>query len=329
MIRIVASPLAPICALLGMLSTAPAAPVIIDTVPVGNPGNANDPSDGDRFTAGVQNYGSVSYVYNIGKYEVTLDQYTAFLNAVAKDDTYKLYYSLMTFDGNTAGIARSGSAHNYSYSVIGSGARPVTYVTWGDAARFANWLANGQPSGAQDLSTTEDGSYFLNGAMTVAALNAVTRKPGATWVIPTENEWYKAAYHQPAVQGGDADNYWDYPTRTNIRPDSDQPPGDPSIQTNVANFYRDDSDPFNGYNDGYAVNGSTIKSEEQNYLTDAGAYTSSPSYYGTYDQGGNVWEYNETRISSFRGVRGGSWTNVSDSLRSYYRRGARFQRPAR
>jgi formylglycine-generating enzyme required for sulfatase activity len=36
--------------------------------------------------------------------------------------------------------------------------RPVNYVSWGDAARFANWLHNGQPSGAQDLTTTEEGA---------------------------------------------------------------------------------------------------------------------------------------------------------------------------
>ena len=39
--------------------------------------------------------------------------------------------------------------------------------------------------------------------------------PGARWFIPSENEWYKAAYHQPAAQGGDGDNYWAYPTGTN------------------------------------------------------------------------------------------------------------------
>ena len=35
------------------------------------------------------------------------------------------------------------------------------------------------PTGAQDLTATEDGSYFLNGAMSDAELVAVTRKTAA------------------------------------------------------------------------------------------------------------------------------------------------------
>jgi formylglycine-generating enzyme len=43
-------------------------------------------------------------------------------------------------------------------------------------------------------------------------------------------------------------------------------------------------------------------------LTNAGAYTLSDSPYGTYDQGGNVWEWNEEIVSgSYRGIKGGGW----------------------
>jgi hypothetical protein len=64
--------------------------------------------------------------------------------------------------------------------VIGSPNHPITNVNWGDAARFANRLQNGQPTGAQDATTTEAGVYLLNGAVTHAALLAVSRKLGAT-----------------------------------------------------------------------------------------------------------------------------------------------------
>jgi Sulfatase-modifying factor enzyme 1 len=171
-----------------------ASAVTISTVPVGNVGNANDPATGNL-------YGGVGYAYNIGKYEVTVGQYTAFLSAVAATDTYGLYNTGMT-GPSIAGIARSGASGSYIYSVIGSPDHPITYVGWGDAARFANWLHNGQPAGAQNSSTTEDGAYTLNGATSKAALNAVSRNAGAKWFIPSENEWYKAAYYQPAAQGG-------------------------------------------------------------------------------------------------------------------------------
>src|ERR1043166_7794532 len=107
----------------------------------------------------------------------------------------------MSSDLNIAGIARAGVSGGYTYSVIGSPNHPVTYVNWGDAVRFANWLHNGQPSGLQDATTTEDGAYTLNGALSNADLSAVSRNADASWFIPTENEWYKAAYYQPATKG--------------------------------------------------------------------------------------------------------------------------------
>ena len=64
------------------------AAITIDTVPVGNLGNANDAATGGL-------YGGVAYNYQIDKYDVTVGQYTAFLNAVAATDTYGLYNPVM------------------------------------------------------------------------------------------------------------------------------------------------------------------------------------------------------------------------------------------
>src|SRR4051794_32076880 len=188
-----------------------ASAVTIDTVPVGDPGNPNDSSTGNSF-------GSVSRAYNIGKYEVTVGQYTVFLNAVAATDPYSLYNTSMALDPGIIGIDRSGSSGSYSYTVIGSANNPVSYVSWGDAARFANWLHNGQPMGAEGPGTTETGAYTLNGATTDSALMAVASNAGANWFIPTENEWYKAAYYQPAAKGGNSNSYWKYPMKTNSFP---------------------------------------------------------------------------------------------------------------
>lgn len=102
--------------------------------------------------------------------------------------------------------------------------------------------------------------------------------------------------------------------QTNLVPFSDQPPGTTPDNTRVGNFYRNDSI-ANGYDDGYAVTGSTSFSSSQNYLTNAGAYAQSDTFYGTFDQGGNVWEWNDTMVtSSSRGLRGGSWGNSLESV---------------
>jgi len=52
------------------------------------------------------------------------------------------------------------------------------------------------------------------------------------------------------------------------------------------------------------------------YRTEVGDFENSASPYGTVDQGGNIWEWNETLISSSRGARGGGWYSDSGTLRA-------------
>ena len=272
----------------GLLTQTASALITIETVPVGNAGNEADPTTG---------YGAVGYDYGIGKYEVTLNQYTAFLNAVGADDTYGLYHTRMATEIAIMGIARSGASGSYSYSVIGSGNRPVTLVSWYDSARFVNWLHNGQPVGLQTAGTTETGSYTLTGNS-----GLTTRNSGATYSLPSVDEWYKAAYHQPVSLGGDVDNYWLYPTRSNVPPNSRN---GSDTDPNSGNFKRNDGI-ANGFNGGFAVNNSTT-APTGNALTDVGAFSLADSFYGTFDQGGNVIERNDLVIGSLRGQYGGMW----------------------
>jgi formylglycine-generating enzyme len=264
----------------------------LEFVTVGNPGNAGELN---RSADAEDNYyGAVDYVYAIGKYEVTTAQYRTFLNAVAATDTYGLYNTDMWSQEWGCKIERTGSAGSYEYSVAADRAnRPVNYVSWGDAARFMNWLHNDQPIGAQGARTTERGAYTLDGATTRDELMAVTRNADARYWIPTENEWYKAAYHK---NDGVTGNYWDYPTRSDSTPSNQLLDPDPG---NNANFMVRDGDREYSIGDPY-------------WMTEVGAFENSESPYGTFDQGGNVQEWHEAVLDSTGGSRGQRGGNFSD-----------------
>jgi len=267
--------------------------VVIETVAVGNPGNPGDPQIDGPF-------GSVSYGYHIGKYEVTAGQYTEFLSAVAQTDPYELYSTQMWTHAEGCKIERTGSPGGYTYTVAPDWAtRPVNFVSFGDAMRFANWLHNGQPTGEQDLTTTEDGSYFLNGATGDHQLEEVFREPDATWVVPSENEWYKAAYHR---NDGVTGNYFNYPMSIDVGPSNDLTDPDPGGH---ATYYRIPDD--------FTIGAPYFR-------TEAGAHENSASPYGTFDQGGNVTEWNESiPLFNGRGLRGGAYRMGSDQLAAWDR----------
>ena len=287
--------------------------VTINTVLVTNAGNLGQGSgtgvngsaaDGDSPYTGIGTFatvGAVNYNYRIGLTEVTNEQYAEFLNAKAVSDPLDLYNTSMG-SALTGGIVRSGASGSFSYAVKDAGAAddPVNFISFFDAIRFVNWLSNGQGSG-----DTETGSYtLLGGTPTPSNSSAVVRNPGATWVLPTEDEWYKAAFYDPrtAALGGPAgdDHYWLYATQS----DSQPTPSIVDVAGNVSNPGPD-----------VATFNNSASSDTLSSVGAAGA----TSYYGTYDQAGNVWEWNETLIGSTRGFRGGSFQEVAHRMRAYVR----------
>jgi formylglycine-generating enzyme required for sulfatase activity len=262
--------------------------VIIETVPVGNPGNPKDPQTG---------FGTVSYEYEIGKYVVTVGQYLAFLNAKAAVTTNPALTNLWNEDMQepagyvSAGfIKRTGTgtqADPFLYAEIPDAAlgtnssnRAICNISWFSAARFANWMNNGATKDAD----TESGAYALQNATS----GVFIKEKNAKWWIPSEDEWYKAAYYDPtkSTTGG----YHTYSFRSDAEPKKEVPPGG----VNSANY------------DGIMP--------DKRKITPVGAYTHSKSYYGTFDQGGLVWQWNDAVYSDQlgkplnRGMRGASWS---------------------
>ena len=277
--------------------------VTIDTVPIGNTGNTMDVLYVEH---GIEiGYGAVDYVYNMGTYEVTTGQYLEFLNAVAATDTYGLYNPDMDSSIYGSQITQNGASGSYTYDLSGrpSGTpadwlnRPANFVSWADAARFANWMHNDQPTGGQDMTTTEDGAYYLNGATSDDDLLAVTREEDWRWAIPTLDEWHKAAYHQ---NDGDTGNYFDYPTSSDTAPSHSLVDPDPG---NNATFNWTIFSPY--------------------WRTEVGAHENSDSPYGTFDMGGNLFEWNESIVvEAYRGLRGGAFNGSSAD---YLQAGRLFQ----
>jgi hypothetical protein len=134
----------------------------------------------------------------------------------------------------------------------------------------------------QDSTTTEDGAYAIT-AQGIAD-NSITRNPGARVFLTSENEWYKAAYYDASSA-----SYFEYPTGSDAQTSCAMP----GATENTANCDQVVGD-----------------------LTDVGSYMGSASPTGTFDQGGNVFEWNEDIDGggTDRALRGGGWSNVAGWL---------------
>lgn len=254
--------------------------------------------------------GRVDSVFRIGVYEVTNTQYCAFLNAVAADDPHALYAPQMG-SSPVGGILRQGAPGSYAYQVKPNfHDKPVFFVRWNNAARFINWLENGQPTGPQGPGTTETGTYELAGDEAWIYFTDLPRSGDAKWFLPSLAEWKKAAYYDPTR--GPLGGWWLYATRSDElpRPSTASPTGQLTRRgANVANFA------------GQANwNGSTIGN-----VTSVGS--GAASAYGTFDQNGNAFEWTDTRVCAFEEVcgkqrAGGCFFSTPDSLLNYFTQGA-------
>ena len=228
----------------------------IDFVNIGNTGNAAD-------TTG---YGAVPYEYRASTYEITQ-------NAITK--------------ATASGMANV-SAGAWSNN------QPAATISWYEAAAFVNFLnTNSGKTAAYNLAWSGTAwSMTLQSSSNAWTLGGTNlyRNKDAYYFLPSENEWYKAAYYNAA-----GTNYFSYPTGSN------------SVPTAVASGTNAGSAVYNGAASAPAI------------VNRAGGL----SPYGTMGQGGNVFEWNESAndgsnslSSENRAIRGGYWLNDSQSLRS-------------
>ncbi len=251
-------------------------------------GDANNPDDN------LTSIGRVTYDYAISATEITNAQYAIFLNAVDANGTNpnQVYNNFMTSSlrGGIDFDSLAPAGQKYAPK-SGWENRPVNFVNWFAAARFVNWLENGTP---QDGSGTEDGSYDMDNTAGFPAF-----VPGAGFALPNEDEWYKAAYWEPATSNWP----YTYPTSSSGIPavaacdaTGDVTNGGP----NVANYL--DNCEWNG-----------VPANEGN-LSEVGD-TGSASPSGAVDMGGNVEEWLENIVGSSRRVRGGAYNDGAFPLR--------------
>ena len=214
-------------------------------------------------------YGAVPYEYRMGKYEISELQITK---------------------ATQIGMANVSAG-------AWSGSQPAANISWYEAAAFVNFLNTNSGKTAAYALTFSNSQWSMalwssEQAWTAGGTN-LYRNKNAFYFLPSENEWYKAAYYNAA-----GTNYFLYPTASS------------SVPTPVAS----------GTNAGSAVynNAASVPA----IVDSAGGL----SPYGTMGQGGNVYEWNESAFagtnsssSEARAVRGGAWFDDVIFLRSSFR----------
>ena len=239
-------------------------------------GDSHNPAD----TTGKPNpAGSVDYAYRIGNYEVSRDMVTK-ANA----------------EGNL-GVGLYG----FGRDIIGGfrPAMPAGDTIFNEVARFANWLntSQGFPAAYNFSTQPGDDSYNANENLIDWQISDPGFDPSnpvrnslAHYFLPSEDEWYKAAYYDPGANDG-MGGYWDYATASDLEP------------TPVAS----------GTSVGTAVYLQPLEQGPAD-VTQAGGL----SPYGVMGMGGNINEWTESLqvFPAWRISRGGGHTSSASGISS-------------
>lgn len=336
------------------LSTASPAPAVLTlkTVKVGAPGNpsigivpfqdAAYPSCEEAPQTGpaCQEVGGVKYRYGIGQLEVTVTQWVAFLNTVdpAGRNRRHLYSANESASawpkyGQIDFSSSASPGRHYSVASPEWADKPYGFANFLRSARFVNSLYNGRLLSKR--ASAEGGFRYVTYRVRLSrrtehgmydmSQRAATRSQKSGFVVPSQNEWIKAAYYDPTGDG--TYSYWKYPTNPGVFGDGtatapksttlDPSTGDVTNATTqpLATFHASELpapswcpaavgteacatvNPF-------GIDPTTYAQIYQGSLSTVGqAQTTSP--WGTLDQGGNVVEWTDTITPPPSGRGGG------------------------
>jgi len=158
----------------------------MDFVTIGNPNNTAD-------TTGFPNpAGSVSYIYRIGKYEVSRE---------------------MIEKANIAG-GLNIQMRVFTDPDRNANKKPASEINWDEGAKFVNWL-NTSTGNTVAYKFDQNGNFQIWSVSDSGYdANNLFRNSLARYYLPNDNEWYKAAYGSP-------DGAWfNYPTGSNTAPEA-------------------------------------------------------------------------------------------------------------
>ncbi len=292
--------------------------------------------------AGCVTVGSVARAYDIGELEVTVSQWVAFLNTVDPKGTnaHRLYHpsesgSAWPRFGQVDLRASAPAGRHYRLAAPQWADKPYGFADFPRAARFANAVTNGRVLSRKASADhgfayrtfkvrlsrqTERGMYDLARQKQTGATRA--RRSG--FVIPSQNEWMKAAYYDKS--GGGTVSYWKYPTNAGVFGDGTATapsattlnPGTGAV-TNAATQPLATFKPSSGSApvwcpSQFASGCATVNPFGMDPATYAAAYQGSlgtvgqaatRSPWGTLDQGGNAVEWTDTITPPPFGIKGG------------------------
>ena len=320
------------------------ATVTVKTVKVTAPGNPSvgivpftdaiyqSCADAPQSTPPCQQVGGVNYGYGIGQLEITVKQWVKFLNTADPNgvDAFNLYaseesgsswpkYGQIDFSANAA------RGRHYSLAYPEWGDKPYGFANFLRAARFVNSLYNGDLLSKQASSAgsfkyvtykvrlarrTQRGMYDLARQKSTGA----TRAHDTGFVVPSQNEWIKAAYYDPT--GGGTFSYWKYPTNPGVfGDDTATAPTTTTLDPTTGDVTNASTQPLANYHasgqpapswcpaavsasdcssvNPFGIDPTTYAEAYQGSLSTVGqAKTTSP--WGTLDQGGNAVEWTDT-----------------------------------